>query len=187
MKVAEYEKQFDEILEGQNNSYPYDSDDYLNYVKMSKARIRRWRKTGKIKPELSERIENIDQKLDWVLITEPWCGDAAHSHVFIQKLADLNPKINLSIQNRDAPGSEIDNYLTNGGKSIPILIVRDANGKDLFTWGPRPKDAQEMVLNFKSDTTTSPEDQKKILQKWYNKDKGSMIQDELNLLIKNKV
>lgn len=187
MTLAEYEKQFDEILDGHNNSYPYDSPDYLNYVKMNKARIRRWRKTGKINSELSERIEKIDQPLQWVLITEPWCGDAAHSHVFIEKLAGLNPKINLTVQNRDAPGSEIDQYLTNGGKSIPKLIVRDAEGKDLFSWGPRPKDAQEMYLNHKDDTSLSAEEKKMALQKWYNKDKGNMIQEELNELLKTKI
>ena len=187
MNLAEYEKQFDDILEGRNNNYPYDSDEYMNYVKMSKARIRRWRKTGKLIPELTERIENIDQALDWILITEPWCGDAAHSHVFIQKLADLNPKISLSIQNRDAEGSEIDNYLTNGGKSIPILIIRDKAGKDLFSWGPRPKEAQQMVLDFKTNTELSDDEKKKELQRWYNKDKGTMIQNELNELFKANV
>ncbi len=187
MNLATYEKQFDDILDGINNSYPYDSANYINYVKLNKSRMRRWYKKGQLNPELEERILNIDQTLNWVLITEPWCGDAAHSHAFIAKLAELNPKINLIVQNRDAEGSEIDQYLTNGGKSIPKLIVRDQDGNDLFDWGPRPKEAQAMVMNFKNDDSISMEDKKIAVQKWYNNDKGTAIQEELNELLKNKI
>ncbi len=186
MKVAEYEKQFQEILDGDNRNYPYDSDDYVNYVKLNQSRIKRWRKKGEILPELEATISNVKQAVNWVLITEPWCGDAAHSHVFIEKMASLNPKINLTVQNRDAPGSEIDNYLTNGGKSIPILVVRDEQGEDLFVWGPRPKEAQEMVVRQKEDSSKSIQDKKIELQKWYNQDKGKTIQHEMNRLLTGK-
>ncbi len=187
MNLTTYEKQFQDILEGNNKSYPYDSDDYVTYVKLNQARMNRWNKRGEILPALAETIKNIDHPLNWILITEPWCGDAAHSHAFIAKAAQLNPKISLSIQNRDALGSEIDKYLTNGGKSIPILVVRDEEGKDLFRWGPRPKEAQEMAMSQKKDTSMSAEDKKRALQGWYNKDKGTAIQEELNELLKNKV
>ena len=183
MNLVDYEKQFEEILDGSNNSYPYDSDDYVNYVKLNQSRMKRWNKRGQILPELEATIQQIDQPLNWVLITEPWCGDAAHSHAFITKLVELNPKINLSVQNRDAEGSEIEQYLTNGGKSIPKLIVRDQEGNDLFDWGPRPKEAQEMVMNLKDDDSMSMEDKKIVVQKWYNNDKGVSIQEELHALL----
>ena len=183
MSITEYEKQFDDILDGSNNAYPYDSEEYINYVKMNKARIKRWNKTGKILPAIEATISKINQSLTWLLITEPWCGDAAHSHAFIGKLVALNPLINLTIQNRDAPESEINQYLTNGGKSIPKLIVRDENGKDIFIWGPRPATPQSMVMRFKEDLEMSMEDKKKALQIWYNKDKGVSIQEELNELL----
>lgn len=183
MNVATYEKQFQEILDGNNRNYPYDADEYVNYVKLNQARMNRWNKRGEILSALAESIKNIDQPLSWILITEPWCGDAAHSHAFIAKAAQLNPKISLTVQNRDAPNSEIDKYLTNGGKSIPILVVRDADGKDLFHWGPRPKEAQEMAMRQKKDTSISAEDKKRALQGWYNKDKGTAIQEELNGLL----
>ena len=187
MNLSEYEKQFQEILDGHNNSYPYDSDDYVNYVKMNQARMNRWKKRGKIAPELVEMIKNIDQPQNWLLITEPWCGDAAHSHPFIGKLAELNSNITLTVQNRDAADSEIDQYLTNGGKSIPILVVRDADGNDLFHWGPRPKEAQAMVMSQKTNTVMSDDDKKQEIQKWYNKDKGQNILEDLTRLLLENV
>lgn len=183
MNTIEYEKQFQEILDGNNSDYPYDSDEYINYVKLNKARIKRWNKIGKIIPALTETLRNIRQTQNWILITEPWCGDAANSHVFIVKLALLNPNIKLTIQNRDAPNSEIDKYLTNGGKSIPKLIVRDANGNDLFSWGPRPNEVQELVFHQKKNNLLSPEEKNIEIQNWYNKDKGASIQQELNILL----
>jgi hypothetical protein len=32
----------------------------------------------------------------------------------------------------------MDQYLTNGGRSIPKLVAFDDDGQALFTWGPRP-------------------------------------------------
>ena len=70
-------------------------------------------------------------------VTEPmrWgrlflCGDAAHIVPIIYLMSRLNNNITLRIQLRDS-GSEIEKYLTNGTKSIPMLIVRDENNKDL--------------------------------------------------------
>jgi hypothetical protein len=183
MELVEYQAQFDAILEGRNTEAPYDSEQYRNYVKMNKVRMKRWDKKGKILPELEQAVSNINEKMTWLLITEPWCGDAAHSNPFITKLASLNTNITLDIQNRDASDSEIDNYLTNGGKSIPMLVVRDADGNDFFNWGPRPSDAQEMYLELRKNN--SP-DIMNNMQMWYNKNKGEDLQRELYELFTEK-
>jgi len=182
MNAKEYIKQFDEILEGKNKAYPYDSESYVQYVKLNRERIKRWTRKGTIIESLSNTVAKIQSPLQFLLITEPWCGDAAHSHAFITKLVELNPLIDLKFQNRDAVGSEINKYLTNGSKSIPILVVRDENGNDIFTWGPRPTEAQEMLMHHKTDNSISPDDKKRDLQVWYNKDKGLSMQEELNQL-----
>ena len=178
MDISTYETQFDDILEGRNTLPPYDDEEYIHYVKMNKTRSSRLTRKGKLLPKLEEVIKSIDKKMHWLLITEPWCGDAAHCHPFISRYAALNDHISLVIQNRDAPNSEIDKYLTNGGMSIPMLIDRDAAHQDLFTWGPRPKAAQEMYLDLKGRSIAWP-DILKELQLWYNKDKGVTMQEEL--------
>jgi len=187
MDIATYEKQFDTILEGNNQLPPYDDEAYFNYVKLNERRLKRWYKIGKLNTELVALIKKIENPLHWLLITEPWCGDAAHAQAFIAKLAEINPAIELIIQNRDAPASEIDNYLTNGGRSIPKLVVREVNGKDLFTWGPRPKEAQVIHLRHINDESMSKEDKKIELQNWYNKDKGESLQKELLELFKTVI
>ena len=182
MNNIEYRKFFDDILEGREVNVPYNNQSYVDYVKLNKSRTHRWDKKGILTEELSSAIKEIDEPQNWVLITEPWCGDAANSVPLIEKMAELNPNVNLTIQLRDS-GSEIDNYLTNGAKSIPKLIVRDEVGNDLFTWGPRPKEAQELVIKQKGLDLSADEKYANVL-KWYLKDKGQSIQSELMELLR---
>jgi hypothetical protein len=149
---------------------------------LNNSRSKRWIKKGELTDEIKLKLDSIQAKQKWIIITEPWCGDAAHLAPFIKKMAEYSPHIELEIQKRDGEGSEIDRYLTNGGKSIPKLIVRDENGKDLYNWGPRPTEPQAIVMNQKSSNQTA-EEKKSELQVWYNKDKGISIQKELADLI----
>lgn len=181
MNAQEYKTLFEDIVNGRYTVPPYDDPYYLNYVKLNTARTNHWEKKGEISEGLKNVLEQIDKKQTWILITEPWCGDAANSVPLIEKMAQLNHNINLDIELRDS-GSQIEDYLTNGGKSIPKLIVRDDDGNDLFVWGPRPKETQELVIKQKDLDLTQDEKYTTILQ-WYLKDKGVSIQEEIRDLI----
>lgn len=171
---------FDDILEKRNTAAPYDNPDYWDYVRMNKSRTMRWLKNNPLSEETIAAIKSIDTPQKWILITEPWCGDAAHSTPVIYLLSQLNPNIELEIVLRDS-SDLIDSYLTNGGKSIPKLVVRDENNKDLFDWGPRPEEAQTIVMDMKAQESPY-EEVHKVIQNWYNKDKATSIQEELNRL-----
>jgi hypothetical protein len=177
MTFDEYFQQFDEILTGKITRSPYDSPEFMEYVKLNFSRLKRWLKTGDLLPELEFKIKQISEKQTWVLITEHWCGDAAHILPFLELLSKTNNNIELKIQLRDE-NSEIDSYLTNETKSIPILIIRNNKGEDLFVWGPRPKAAQDYFIELKISDLTKVE-QKMELQNWYNNDKGKSLQFEL--------
>ena len=178
----EYIKRFEAILNNKNPEKPYDNPDYFNYLKLNYNRQNRWLKKGDLNDDLVQKIKEIKNKQHWVLITEPWCGDAAHSIPFIKLIANKNPKIKLSFVWRDKPPFMINNYLTNGGKSVPKLIIRDSKENDLATWGPRPAPCQNLFHQLRSENADF-EKQKIELQKWYNNDKGQTLQKELIELI----
>jgi hypothetical protein len=161
---------------------PYDQAAYLDYLGLNHARQKRWFKTAKIQKGLIEKIKQINQPQQWILITEPWCGDAAHSNPFIVLLAGLNSLIDLKIVLRDESPVLIENYLTNGGKAIPILIIRDEANNDLAVWGPRPAPCQKIFLELKR-SKASFDEQKVTLQNWYNQDRGQTLQQEILELI----
>ena len=182
MKWTEYNNYFEEILQNTNPKAPYDNPDFLDYTKMNQTRSKRWIKHGEILVSIQETMKQIKNPQKWILITEPWCGDAAHSVPFIHLISELSEYVNLEIQLRD-DDSEIEKYLTRGGKSIPILVIRNDNGKDLAVWGPRPADCQVIFNQLKADGAEFGET-KIALQNWYNQNAGVSLQEELNEKIK---
>ena len=182
MTWNEYTSLFEKILNLDYSSAHYDNPEYVNYVKMNQSRSNRWLKADILNEELVQKIKSIDAPQEWIMITEPWCGDAAHNVPVIAMLSEKNPLIDFKIELRDNGANMIDSYLTNGGKSIPILIVRDKDGKDLFTWGPRPAECQQIMIEHKKTDLPILEKHKQI-QTWYSKDKCVSVQKELLDLI----
>ncbi len=178
MNYIEYTQLYEEILSGKITHSPYNDPHFVEYTKLNQSRSHRWDMKGVLIEQCISTIQSIDVPMHWILITEPWCGDAAHSVPFIAKMAALNPLIHLEIQLRDSDDSEIESYLTKGAKSIPMLVARNSFGEDLFVWGPRPQGCQELHQTLKAQEVTF-EELKTGLQQWYNADKGVSIQEEI--------
>jgi hypothetical protein len=162
---------------------PYDNPDYYHYTAMNLTRVTRWLKKGALIPEAVDVVNKIKTPQQWIVITEPWCGDGAHSVPFIHKMASLNSNISVAYELRDSPPHRINSYLTGSSKSIPKLIIRDTFGNDLAIWGPRPVECQKMydeLIAQKADFETV----KTTLQNWYNKNNGIAIQQELSGILR---
>lgn len=181
MNFQEYAALFDNILNAEKPTPPYDNADYFQYTKMNRSRMNRWLKQNPLTEETKAVIASISQKQQWIVITEPWCGDAAHIVPILYLMSGENDHISFSLQLRDS-GSEIEQYLTGGTRSIPILIVRDANGNDLFHWGPRPAAAKKVYEALK-EKKADFEETKIALQQVYNSDKSTGIQQEVCTLL----
>ncbi len=180
MNFKTYQETFDKIIE--EKFAPYDQALYYDYAKMNAARSKRWLKQAIISDKNKDKIASISAPQKWIVITEHWCGDAAHIIPIIALLAQENKNITLEFQLRDQPPFIIDQYLTNGGKSIPKLVIRDASNNDIAVWGPRPKEAQALYDSLKAQQVDM-EVLKTELQKWYNNDLSIAIQDEIPALL----
>lgn len=184
MNFEAYLKYFEHVLQDPSVDPTYQNEEYYNYTKLNWSRMTRWLKKFEPSQAAKNFISSIDSPQTWIIITEPWCGDAAHSVPQLYNLAKQNPLITVDVQLRDSEPFLINDYLTNGGKSIPKLIIRDANNNDIAVWGPRPDQLQEAFLKLKEQGKDMGEI-KEVVQKWYNVDKGIEIQKEiLNLLSK---
>lgn len=178
MNFQEYMSLTEEIVSSTERVAPYDDAFYAEYTGLNLKRMKRWLKTMELNPELVKKVESITAPQQWLVISEPWCGDAAHNLPFIHALAEKNPLITLDIELRDAEPFTIQYYLTNGSKSIPKLVVRDENGTDLFVWGPRPAACQELQQRLKAENAPLQELLEQV-QQWYNGNKGKDLQEEL--------
>lgn len=182
MNFKEYLHYFEQVLSNEATTAPYDNPDYLNYTKLNWARMNRWLKTAELSEDMKAVAKSITEPQQWIVITEPWCGDAAHVVPFLQLIALENPLISAEYELRDSEPHRIQSYLTNGGKSIPKLVIRNAQGEDIAVWGPRPTKCQEVYAEL-SARKADLETLKTALQTWYNADKGKEIQAELAVLL----
>jgi hypothetical protein len=147
--------------------------------------MKRWDMQMDLDKKLVRQLKQITQPQHWIIISEPWCGDAAHIVPFLVNMTEQNELLTYEIQLRDSEPFLIDQYLTNGAKAIPRLIVRDDTGNDIFVWGPRAVAAQNLANELKSAKATKHEILD-ALQRWYNQDKGESLCLELSVLLKER-
>lgn len=160
------------------------SETLINYTKLNYSRMKRILKTTEVADEVINTVNCLNDKLYWIVLTESWCGDAAQNIPVFAKIAEANQNVNLRLLMRDDNPTIMNQYLTNGSKSIPKLICLDENFDELGTWGPRPKFLQDWLYREKASPTMSMDDLKKEFQIWYTKDKGQTLQREMITLMK---
>ncbi len=180
ISYQEYKNLIIDLLVQGKSTGENQTDTLLNYSKLSKARMKRLDKTFALSEKAIELIQNSTKKYSWIVLTESWCGDAAHALPIINKIAEHSENIELRIVLRDENEALMDKFLTNGSKSIPKLIAFDIENKDVIdSWGPRPYAAAKMVKDHKDQYGTLDADFKKELQVWYNENKGVNIEEEI--------
>ena len=158
--------------------------DYIHYTKLNESRMHRLDKTLEVIEDVKLFLENLSKESIWLVLAESWCGDAAQILPVINKMAEVSDKIDLRIVLRDANEDLMHLFLTDGTKSIPKLIIIDkANGEVVGDFGPRPKPAKQLILDYKATHGVVDEAAKIELQKWYLADKGVAIQQEIVGLI----
>lgn len=179
----EYRTLVKELLDNGKSTGPNQSDALLNYSLLNDKRMKRLDKTTKLSEETIAKIKEIKTPQTWLVLTEGWCGDAAQNLPVINKIAEENPNIDLKIVLRDENLELMDEFLTNGGRSIPKMIVLDDDKNVKNTWGPRPTIATKMVQDYKAANGALDAEFKKDLQVWYNKDKGNNVQENVVALL----
>src|SRR6476620_8940366 len=81
----------------------------------------------------------------FLVIAEDWCGDASSTVPVFARLVDQTPGLELRVLRRDEYPEVMNQYLTNGSRSIPIVIALDDEFRALCHWGPRPRQLQARV------------------------------------------
>ena len=152
------------------------SEALTNYSLLNDKRMKRLDKTIKLSKETLQEFQKISEPNTWLVLTEGWCGDAAQSLPVLNKIAKSTDKIDLKVILRDENLPLMDLFLTNGGRSIPKLIVLDKENNVIDSWGPRPTIASKMVADYKEKNGALDPQFKQDLQLWYNKDKGENVQ-----------
>ncbi|HQX03654.1 MAG TPA: thioredoxin family protein [Flavobacterium sp.] len=156
------------------------SEHLLKYSELNVVRMNRLDKTLTVHEDVSEKISSIKSKLIWLVLSEGWCGDAAQLLPVINKKAELSENIKLKVLLRDENEELMNQFLTNGGKAIPkLIIIEEETLEVLDHWGPRPEGASKLISDYKATHGIVDEIAKTELQKWYLQDKGFSTQKEI--------
>jgi hypothetical protein len=180
----EYKELVKRLVQEESTTGEQKTEVLANYTKLNHRRMKRWDKTLKIGDKQVNEIGQYDKKVTWLVLTESWCGDAAHIMPVINRVTSLNNLIDFKVVLRDENLELMNSFLTNGNQSIPKMIAIDnETGEVVSTYGPRPSNATELVNEYKQKHGKLTPEFKEDLQRWYNKDKGQNALDDLIKLL----
>lgn len=185
LSYIEYRNYIQHLVENQSSSGKEKSEEHINYTMLNDRRMKRLEKTIIVPENIKERLSYFNGKVTWLVLVESWCGDAAQVLPVIQKIAEFNEGIRLRVLLRDKNDNLMDQFLTNGARAIPKLIMIDSKTEEVIgTFGPRPSAITKIVEDYKRIHGKITPEFKEDIQRWYNKDKGQTIMEDLLSLLK---
>lgn len=176
----EYRKKVSDLLVEGKSSGNEQSEDLLHYSQLNEVRMNRLDKTISVPESIQKQLGSLGKEYLWLVLAEGWCGDAAQLLPIMQKMSAFSPKIDFQIVFRDENEALMQEFLTNGARSIPKLIILDAEKHEVLgAWGPRPEAAARLIKEYKAKYGVVNEEAKTELQKWYLNDKGISTMEEI--------
>jgi hypothetical protein len=183
---TEYRNHISQLLIEGLSTGDTQSEDLTHYSTLNEVRMNRLDKTIKIPQEIKDRLASLKKEHLLLVISEGWCGDAAQILPVINKMANESGMLDLKIVLRDENSALMDEFLTNGARSIPKLILVEKDAIEVRgSWGPRPHDAAKLIMDNKEKFGRITPEAKEELQKWYLHDKGLSTMEEIVLLLEN--
>ena len=183
ISYQEYMNLITEIVSKNGTTGNEQTQERIEFTKLNFSRMKRLNKTIVLTDEAINVFNNV-RKQTWLVLSESWCGDAAHTLPLLNKIAENSTSIDLKIVLRDDNLELMNVFLTNDTQAIPKLIIVDENYCLINVWGPRSKAATQLVFDYKNEFGGIDAEFKKNLQIWYNKDKGISILSDLVKVIK---
>jgi hypothetical protein len=131
--------------------------------------------------DLILRAVQVSAPRHLLVLTEDWCGDGVNTLPPVAKLAETIPQLDLRVLARDENPDLMDAHLTNGSRSIPVVLVLDEQYRERGWWGPRPAALQEWVRT--DGQRLSKEERYKEVRRWYARDRGRATLGEIISLL----
>lgn len=85
-----------------------------------------------------------------VILAADWCGDVVRNVPVVFRVLET-AKIPVDVMILEQNFDLMDEYLTMGGRSVPVVIFASTDGEVLTQWGPRPEKVQELMRKFKAE------------------------------------
>ena len=123
--------------------------------------------------DVVERLRAVKADVRLLVLSEDWCSDCFSTLPLIARLAEV-AGIELRVLPRDANLDLMDAHLSSGTRSIPVVMVLDADYRVRAWWGPRPA----VLQRWYRYEPPSPERSRKK-RAWYARDRGRTVVAEI--------
>jgi hypothetical protein len=130
-------------------------------------------RTAVVPADLVEQLGTAHADVRLLVLSEDWCSDCFSVLPVIARLAEV-AGIDLRVLPRDANLDLMDAHLSAGTRSIPVVMVLDADFSVRAWWGPRPAALQRWYRY----EPPSPERSRKK-RAWYARDRGRTVLAEI--------
>ena len=131
--------------------------------------------------DVTAAARGVPGPLKLLALTEDWCGDAVNTLPVVARLAE-EVGWDMRLLGRDENDDLMRSHLTDGrSRSIPVVIVYDADFEEVGWWGPRPRELQRWVLE--KGLALESGERYRIVRRWYARDGGRTALRELVDLI----
>jgi hypothetical protein len=121
-------------------------DQYLAQMGTNKDKFVEFLNTIKIDAADKGALDKYGKKLNVLVITEDWCGDALYNVPVLAKMVEGNPNIEMRIFLRDKNKELMDQYLNQGMyRSIPVFAFFDENMNEVARFLERPPAQTEEI------------------------------------------
>jgi hypothetical protein len=184
LTYAAYDELCQQQAEQDVAGLPPEEVERFEFARLNLHRSRRIGRTYRVAPELEALLRRLAGPQIWLVLTEPWCGDSAQCLPHVAAMAERGADVDLRILLRDDNPDIMDLFLTDGKRSIPILVAFGENGEELFRWGPRPAAAQAVFEEARAEGLEKPQ----ILERlhlFYGRDRGRALEAEFVRLLRH--
>ena len=121
-------------------------DQYLAQMGTNKEKFVEFLSTVKVDGADKGALDKYGKKLNVLVITEDWCGDALYNVPVLAKMVEGNPNIEMRIFLRDKNKELMDQYLNQGMyRSIPVFAFFDENMNEVARLLERPPAQTEEI------------------------------------------
>ncbi|MGZ8471482.1 MAG: thioredoxin family protein [Gemmatirosa sp.] len=153
---------------------------FSEFLEQAQANAALWRDTyrlARVPADAAARLAALSGRWHLLVIVEDWCGDAVNTVPLLARLAELAPNVDLRVVGRDENPDLMEAHLTNGTRSIPVVLVLDEDYEESGWWGPRPAALQQWVMD--EGMRLEKDERYRHVRTWYARDRGRTTVDEV--------
>ncbi len=146
---------------------------FAEFLERAVKNAQLWRDTYRLVRVPSDAVARataIGGRWHLLVMVEDWCGDAVNTVPHLARLAELAPNLDLRIVGREDNPELMDAHLTNGSRSIPIVLLLDEAFVERAWWGPRPRELQAWVVT--EGRQLEKDERYRHVRTWYARDRG---------------